>query len=597
MKTIKVFINDHELEVEDGQTILDVCSKVGIFIPTLCYMKLHDDRTINDPGSCRVCVVEIEGRQNLAPACSTPVYEGMKVQTNSIKAIKARREIVQLFLSNHPADCLLCEKNLNCELQSLAAELGIRELPYRGRRLNFEIDDTSYSIIRDMNKCVYCRRCETMCNEVQTIGVLSGINRGFDSVVAPAFNNPMRDTNCTFCGQCVAVCPTASLTETDYVEDVWNSISDENKIVIVQTAPAIRVALGEEFDNEPGTIVTGKMIAALRHLGFDRVFDTDFGADVTILEEASEFIHRLENGGPLPILTSCCPAWINMLEHDYPDLLDIPSTVKSPHQIFGVLTKTYLAEKEGIDPEDIVVVSIMPCLAKKYEANRPQMQIDGIKDVDYVISTRELAKMIREAGINFNALEDDDFDNPLGVSSGAGDIFGASGGVLEAAMRTAYEWLTDDKDFLLEFESVRGYEGIKEASVEINGQQINVAVANGLGNARIMLDSIKNGTSDYHVIEIMACPGGCIGGGGQPYIYGDSDILRKRIDAIYRVDKDKPIRKSHENPYVQKVYEEFLGKPLSEVSHKYLHTTYEAKKYRVKHPIQEPNKLKEKHAE
>ncbi|MGK0469260.1 MAG: NADH-quinone oxidoreductase subunit G [Clostridium sp.] len=579
LNSITLTINDIKAKVDEGSTILSVAKSLNIHIPTLCHFKLHDDRTINDPGSCRVCVVEVEGRRNLAPACSTPVTNGMVVKTNSIRAIKSRRAIVELFLSNHPKECLLCEKNLQCELQSLAAELGIREIRYEGKMSHFDVDNSSYSIIRNLDKCVLCRRCETMCNEVQTCNVLSGINRGFTTNVAPAFNAPLAETNCTFCGQCVAVCPTAALTEVHFMNNVWDAIHSKDNIVVVQTAPAIRAALGESFGLEPGTLVTGKMVSALRALGFDYVFDTDFAADLTIVEEASELVHRLEHGGTLPILTSCCPAWINMLEHDYPDMLDIPSTCKSPHQMFGVIAKTYFAEKMNIDPKKMIVVSVMPCLAKKYEAARDELKHDNLRDVDIVISTRELAKMIKEAGIEFNSLEEGEFDDPLGESSGAGVIFGASGGVLEAAVRTAYELITGETGPALEFHSIRGLEGTKKATIKIKDMDVNVAVTNGLGNARKLLESIKNGESTYHIIEIMACPGGCIGGGGQPYIYGNSEILQKRINAIYKEDKNKVIKKSHENPSILRLYNEFLGEPYGEKAKDLLHTHYVNRKY------------------
>ncbi|MGV8980957.1 NADH-dependent [FeFe] hydrogenase, group A6 [Clostridium sp.] len=588
MNLVTLTINNKKIEVEQGTFILKATQSLNIHIPTLCHFVLHDGSTINDPGCCRVCVVEVEGRRNLAPACSTLVTDGMIIKTNSIRAIKARRTVVELLLSNHPKECLLCEKNLQCELQSLAAELDIREIKYEGKMSHFPIDNSSYSIIRNLDKCVLCRRCETMCNDVQTCRVLSGINRGFMTNVAPAFNAPIAETNCTFCGQCVAVCPTAALTEVNFTHNVWNAIDSKDKIVVVQTAPAIRAALGEAFGLEPGTVVTGKMVSALRALGFDYVFDTDFAADLTIMEEASEFVHRLEHGGKLPILTSCCPAWINMLEHDYPDMLDIPSTCKSPHEMFGVIAKTYFAEKMNIDPKNMIVVSVMPCLAKKYEAARGELMHDNLRDVDIVITTRELAKMIKEAGIDFHSLEDDNFDNPLGESSGAGVIFGASGGVLEAAVRTAYEWITGVTGPALQFHSIRGLEGSKTATLKIKDTDINVAVVNGLGNARKLIESIRNGESNYHIIEIMACPGGCIGGGGQPYIYGNVDILQKRIEAIYSEDDNKVIKKSHENPYIQKLYSEYLGKPYGEKAHELLHTHYVDRKYQ-KMKKYEPN--------
>lgn len=574
MSLVTLTINNRQVQVEEGSTILEAAKTLNIDIPALCHFKLVDDKTVNHPGSCRVCVVEIEGRRNLAPACSTPAVEGMVVKTNSIRSIKARRTIVELILSNHPQDCLLCEKNTSCELQKLAADLGIHEIKYQGKKTTFPKDNSSYSIIRDFDKCILCRRCETACNEIQTVGVLSAMNRGFNTIVGPAFDLPMAETKCTFCGQCVAVCPTGALTEVNYVSQVWDALNAKDKVVIVQTAPAIRAALGEEFGLEPGTPVTGQMVAALRALGFDKVFDTDFAADLTIIEEANEFLHRLNHGRRLPMLTSCCPGWIKFIEHDFSNLLDIPSTCKSPQQMFGTIAKTYFAAKMNVNPEDIIVVSVMPCLAKKYEAARPEMNTNGIRDVDIVISTRELAKMIKEAGIHFLSLKDEYFDTPLGESTGAGVIFGASGGVMEAALRTAYELITKESIHNLEFKAVRGLEGIKEASIKINDMDVKVAIASGLGNARKLLKTIESGEAHYHMIEIMACPGGCIGGGGQPYIHGNSEILEKRIEAIYKEDKNKTLRKSHDNPYINKLYKEFLGKPYGEKAHKLLHTHY-----------------------
>ena len=574
MSLVTVTINNRRILVEDGTTILEAAKLLNIKIPTLCHLNLHDTKMVNQTSSCRVCMVEVDGRRNLAPSCATPVFDKMVVRTNSIRAIHARRTIVELLLSNHPKDCLICAKNTDCELQALSADLGIREIPYKGEMSTYEVDDSSYSIVRNLDKCILCRRCETMCNKVQTVNVLSGVERGFQTVVAPAFNLPMTDTACTFCGQCVAVCPTAALTEVNNVPKVWRALKNKDKYVVVQTAPAVRVALGEEFGLEPGTVVTGKLAAALRSLGFDKVFDTDFAADLTIMEEASELVHRLQHGGKLPILTSCCPGWVKFFEHQFPELLDIPSTCKSPHEMFGAVAKTYLAQKLGINPKNMVVVSIMPCLAKKYEAARPELSVNGNQDVDIVITTRELAKMLREAGIDFNSLEDSNFDNPLGESTGASVIFGATGGVLEAALRTAYEWLTEESLDNVEFHALRGMDGVKEATIKINDIDVNVAVAHGLGNARKILEAIKSGKANYHAIEIMACPGGCIGGGGQPYIRGDVDVLKKRAAGLYNEDRGKTKRKSHENEAVLKLYEEFLGEPYGEKAHELLHTHY-----------------------
>ena len=577
MGLVTVNINNREIQVEDGITILEAAKQLNIKIPTLCHLNLHDTKMVNQASSCRVCMVEVEGRRNLAPSCATPVYNGMIVKTNSKRAILARRTVVELLLSDHPKDCLVCDKNTNCELQQLAADLEVREITYKGEKSTYPIDDSSHSIIRNMDKCILCRRCETACNKVQTVNVLSAVDRGFGTVISPAFNLPMSETTCTFCGQCVAVCPTAALTEVNNIPKVWRALNNKDKFVIVQTAPAIRAALGEEFGYAPGTNVTGKMVAALRSLGFNKVFDTDFAADLTIMEEASEFVHRLQHGGKLPILTSCCPGWVKFFEHQFPDLLDIPSTCKSPHEMFGAIAKTYYAEKMGINPADMVVVSIMPCLAKKYEAARPELSHDGMQDVDIVITTRELGKMCKEAGIDFESLEDEDFDKPLGESTGASVIFGATGGVIEAALRTAYEWLTEKTLENVEFNALRGMDGIKEATVPINGLDVKIAVAHGLGNARTLLENIREGKAEYHAIEIMACPGGCIGGGGQPYLKGDVDILAKRAEAIYSEDRGKDLRKSHENPDIIKLYEEFLGKPYGQKAHELLHTHYKAR--------------------
>lgn len=574
MKLINCTINGIETSVPEGTTILDAAREVNVNIPTLCFLNLHDIKMVNRTASCRVCLVEIEGRRNLAPACATEVFDGMKIKTDTLRAIKARRTMVELLLSDHPTDCLVCEKNRDCQLQKLAADLGVRKIKYKGHMSNYKKDSSSGALYRNLDKCIMCRRCETMCNEVQTCGIYSAVDRGFETVVSPAFGLPMLDTQCTFCGQCVSVCPTAALTEVSIISKVWEALADPDKYVIVQTAPAIRVALGEEFNMEPGTIVTGKMVAALRRLGFRHVFDTDFAADVTIMEEAHEFIDRLQNGGRLPILTSCCPSWVKFIEHQFPDLLDIPSTCKSPHIMFGTIAKTYLADKLGVDPEKVVVVSVMPCIAKKYEIVRPELKHEGNKNVDLVITTREFAKMIREAGIDFVNLPDEDFDHPLGESTGASIIFGTTGGVIEAALRTAYEWLTNETLEDVEFHGVRGLDGLKEASVTINGEEIKIGVAHGLGNARKLLEDIQAGKANYHAIEIMACPGGCIDGGGQPYHHGDMEIVKKRMEAIYREDRSKIIRKSHENPAVIELYEKYIGKPGGHVAHELLHTHY-----------------------
>ncbi len=575
MNKVNITINDMKISVPENYTVLEAAREIDIEIPTLCHLNLHDLKAVNRSASCRVCVVEVEGRGPLCPSCSTYVREGMVIKTNTPRAVKARRTMVELLLSDHPKDCLTCEKNQHCDLQKLAANLGVREIEYTGAQSTYEKDNSSFSIFRNLDKCVLCRRCETMCNEIQTCGILSGIDRGFETVVGPAFGLPMIDTMCTFCGQCVAVCPTAALTEISNVRQVWDAINDPEKFVVVQTAPAVRVALGEEFGMEAGSIVTGKMTAALRRMGFDQVFDTDFAADLTIIEEASELIHRVQHGGTLPILTSCCPAWVKFFEHQFPDLLDIPSSCKSPHEMFGTIVKTYYAEKFNIDPHKIVVVSVMPCLAKKYEAARPELNYEGMQNVDYVISTRETAKMIKEAGINFVNLPDEEFDNPLGESTGASVIFGATGGVIEAALRTAADWLTGESLEEIDYHQLRGFEGIREGTVTIGGKEFKIGIAHGLGNARKLLDDIRAGKTEYHAIEIMACPGGCIGGGGQPYHQGDSEIIKKRAEAIYREDKGKAKRKSHENTDVIKLYEEYLGEFYGERAHELLHTKYQ----------------------
>jgi len=579
MEIINLKIDNKPVVVKPGTTILEAASEIGIDIPTLCYMKLEDLNIKNRPGGCRVCVVEVKGRRNLAPACCTEVAEGMEISTHSIRAINARRTVVELILSDHPADCLICAKSGNCELQNMAHKLGIREIHYQGEKSVYR-KDTSPSIIRDVDKCIMCRRCEMMCNEVQTVGVLSAINRGFNSVVSPAFEMNLDHSVCTYCGQCVAVCPTGALTEVDETAKVIRALSNPAKTVIVQTAPAVRAALGEEFGMEPGTLVTGKLVAALRRLGFAYVFDTDFAADLTIMEEGTELLGRLRkhlDGDPnvkLPILTSCCPAWVKFFEHQFPELKDIPSTARSPQQMFGSIAKTYFAQILGKNREDLVVVSIMPCLAKKYECGRDEFKVKDNPDVDYALTTRELAALIKLSNIDFRLLPNEDFDHPLGESTGAGVIFGTTGGVIEAAVRTAYEIYTGKELPRVDFEELRGMEGLREATIDFNGLPLKIGIAHGLGNARKLLEDIEAGRSQYHAIEIMSCPGGCIGGGGQPYHHGNADIIKKRQLAIYQEDKNKVLRKSHENPYIKKLYEEFLGKPMSMKAHHLLHTQY-----------------------
>jgi NADP-reducing hydrogenase subunit HndD len=586
MAMININIDGKTVQVEQGTTVLEASKKVNVDIPTLCHMNLEDMNITHNPGGCRMCVVEVNGRNNLAPSCVTKCTEGMEIKTHTMRVLNARKTVLELILSDHPFDCLICAKNGTCDLQKMAQDLGIREIHYKGEQSTYK-EDYSPSIIRDMDKCIMCRRCETMCNEVQTCGVLSGINRGFEAVVAPAFEQDLVQSPCTYCGQCVAVCPTGALTEVDHTNKVIRALADKSKTVIVQTAPAVRAALGEEFGMVPGTLVTGKMVAALRRIGFDKVYDTDFAADLTILEEGTELLDRLtkymegDKTVKLPILTSCCPAWVSFIEHQFPELKDIPSTAKSPQQMFGAIAKTYLADKIGVKRNDLVVVSVMPCLAKKFEAQRDEFSVDGNPDVDYSISTRELAHLIKQSIGDIHDLEDEDFDPIMGESSGAGVIFGVTGGVIEAACRTAYEVFTGKTLNKLEFNELRGMEGVRSATIDFDGTPINIGIAHGLGNARKLLEQIVAGESHYHAIEIMACPGGCIGGGGQPLHHGDSNVIKARAAALYREDEGKPIRKSHENPEIVKLYEEFLGKPMSEKAHQLLHTHYYDKKKKI----------------
>ena len=577
---VKLTIDNKPVEVAEGTTILKAARQAGINIPTLCYFELDGMKFENKPGGCRVCVVEVEGRKNLAPACATDVMEGMVVHTHSARVINARKTVVELMLSDHPNDCLQCSKSGDCELQTLAQKLGIREIPFKGEQSTYKKDRT-LSVERDMDKCIMCRRCETMCNKIQSVGALSAVNRGFEAVVSPAFDQPLSESSCINCGQCVQVCPVGALSLVDNVSDVMRAIADPAKTVVVQTAPAVRVALGEEFGMEPGSIVTGKMAAALRRLGFNYVFDTDWSADLTIMEEGTELLGRIgkvlagDKNAKLPIFTSCCPGWVSFYEKNFPDMLEYPSTAKSPQQMFGAVAKNYFAEKIGIKREDMVVVSIMPCLAKKSEAAREEFKVNGNPDVDFSLTTRELAHMIKQCNLDLNDMPDEDFDSPLGESTGAAVIFGATGGVMEAAVRTAYEVFTKKKLDNIDFEILRGFDGVKTATVDFAGTPINVAVVYGLNNARIIMEEVRNGNPrGFHAVEVMACPGGCIGGAGQPYHHGDSNIIRKRMEATYREDFGKPIRKSHENPSIIAIYKEYFGEPCGHKSHELLHTHY-----------------------
>ena len=577
MSLVNLTINGKVVSVPSDTKILEAAKQVNIKIPSLCHLRIDDINFDNNCASCRVCMVS--AGKKLVPACGTLVKEGMVVNTNSPEALKYRKDIVELLLSDHPKDCLSCVKSGNCELQDIAAELGIRKVRFSdGEQSSAPIDTSTKSIIKDHSKCILCRRCETMCNEVQTVGVLSGINRGFGTQVSTFFGDDLIDTNCTFCGQCISVCPTGALVEKDNTREAWTALAQKEKPVIVQTAPAVRVALGESFGLEPGSISTGKMVAALKALGFDYVFDTNFAADLTIMEEANEFVNRFVKGKNLPILTSCCPAWVNFMEHEYPDLLQHLSTCKSPQSMFSPIARHYFAEKVlNKKPDEVIVMSIMPCVAKKYEVSREELGRDGYLDTDISLTTRELARMIKEAGIELDNLEEAEFDSPLGYSTGAADIFGATGGVLEAALRTAYHDITKEEAPSLDFKEVRGMTGIKEASLEIAGHTVNVAATSSLGNARKLMDELRQGNSKYHLIEIMACPGGCVAGGGQPYNHGDYDIVKARAKALYEIDAHKKDRLSHHNPDIIKLYDEFLGERGGHKAHDLLHTKYSDK--------------------
>ena len=578
---VSLTINGRKVEVEEGTTILEAARKASIDIPTLCFLK-----DINEFGDCRMCVVEVEGRRGFATSCIQKVEEGMVVRTNTPAVIEARRTVLDLILSNHDRDCLTCTRNGTCELQKLAEEFYVNEIKYKGERNKHEIDDKSPSIVRDFNKCILCRRCVATCKNVQGIGAIDCTERGFSSTISTYNDMSLNDVNCTFCGQCIEACPVGALREKDGTAAVWEALADEEKFVVAQTAPAVRVALGEEFGMEIGTNVKGKMVSSLKHLGFDRVFDTNTGADFTIMEEATEFIDRFSNGGTLPMITSCSPGWVRFLELNYPELIPNLSTCKSPHQMFGAIIKSYYAKKNNIDPSKIFVVSVMPCIAKKYERTRDDEQGTGYDDVDAVITTRELARMIKQAHINFKTLEDSEFDDPMGEATGAAAIFGTTGGVMEAALRTVAEKVTGNSFGKLEYEDVRGGQGIKRASINLDGKEVKVVVASGLKNARTIMEEIKSGKADYQFVEIMACPGGCVMGGGQPIRTSKEratiDIRGKRAAALYSIDEKSKIRKSHENPTLKKIYADYLGEPGGHLAHKLLHTSYSPKeKYRL----------------
>ncbi|MGE5591772.1 MAG: NADH-dependent [FeFe] hydrogenase, group A6 [Bacillota bacterium] len=574
--TVKLTIDGRPVEAPAGSTILQAARAAGIHIPTLCYLE-----NINSIGACRLCLVQVTGMAGLVTSCVQPVQEGMVVTTQGPALRDARRTVIELLLSDHHVECPTCLRSGSCELEALAHQLGVHEVPYTGEKRAWKRDASTPSLVWDPSKCVLCRRCVSTCEKVQTVSAIGLIERNFRARVGAPYDRDLIESTCTLCGQCSKACPTGAITERDETDAVWRALYDPHRHVVVQTAPAVRVALGEIFGLPPGAVTPGQMVAALRRLGFDRVFDTNFTADLTILEEASELVERVKSGGPLPLITSCSPGWIKFIEHFYPSLLEHVSSCKSPQQMFGAVAKTYYAQRAGVDPATMTVVSIMPCTAKKFEASRPEMNASGFRDVDIVLTTRELGRMLKQAGINPAELPAEDYDDPLGKSTGAAVIFGATGGVMEAALRTAYEWVTGQELKQVNFTDVRGLDGVKEAEVAVGDLHLKVAVAHSLGHARQVMDRLmearaKRQPMPYQFIEIMGCPGGCIGGGGQP-ISRDPDILRKRMDAVYDLDERAVIRKSHENPAVQELYREFLGKPLSHRSHELLHTHYTAR--------------------
>lgn len=571
-KLIELTINNIKVRAEEGMTILEAAKSVGIHIPTLCHMK-----DLFPTGACRICVVEVEKMRGLIPSCAFPVMEGMVVQSNTPRVKTARKTIVELLIENHPQDCLVCVRNKNCELQDLSEIYGVREHRYVGEKKDHAIDISSASMERDPAKCILCGRCVRTCNEIQKVGAIDFTNRGFSSNVTTPYNKGLNISDCILCGQCILVCPTAALREKSHAKEVANALIDKKKYAVVQIAPAVRASLGEEYNLPLGTNVTGQIITGLRRLGFRKVFDTNFAADLTIMEEGTELIKRIGKNSNLPMFTSCCPGWVKYIEQNHPELLHHVSTCKSPHEMEGAVLKTYYSQKMGIDPKDMFVVSIMPCTVKKFESDRPELAEEHIPDVDAVLTTRELVRLFKMSGIDFNDLPEDKFDDPLGESTGAASIFGMSGGVMVAALRTAYYKLAGEELKDIEFANLRSSEGIKEASINIKGTEINIAVVNGIGNVGPVIEEIKNGCSKYHFIEVMACPGGCINGGGQP-IHQKTDKVRKRVSVLNEIDQKTTHRMSHENSGVMKLYDEFLTEPNSPKSHELLHTTYTDRK-------------------